>query len=899
MSKLLVSLFAVAIFVVFPQTVFGTAWDVTTASYSSISTSTSPANSPDGMFVRADGLKVYISNFSDSKIYQFSLGSAFDLTTLSYDSKSFTTSSQGTPDDVAFSSDGTKMFMLSFYDYSIRQYTLSTPWDVSTASYDSVSLALGSANHYDFHFKRDGTKFFSLNDFSNRVQQYTLNSANSISSVTAGTNYSYPTFSDGQELVFAMGDNGSNMYIGTATSKRLHWLTLSSAWDTSTASYANKYFSMSSQDSSPRKVFFASDGSYFWMLGNATHKLYKYTLGDDTAPTISSISSDKADGSYKAGEVIDIDVTFSEAVTSTGNVTVTLETGSTDQTCTFTVSNSTTGTCNYTVQVGDDSADLSATITGTIADQSSNALSNFTPTTSLYTNKNLIIDNTSPTVSVTTPASSATVAGTTVSLTSSASDNRTVAGVKFYIDDVLQGAEDISSPYSITWDSTGSSNSSHSIVAVARDIAGNVATSSPVTFTIDNTTPGFSSLAVTATSTGATATWTSSSLTSSKVNYGITTDLGQSTSETDTGTRVLSHSVDIYNLVPCSKYYYQIQGTNAVSVTATSSIASFVTLGCAAESSISATTDDNIQVSTGGTLAGGNLTLTVPTGFTTASSSAAFQIHTLDNSTFFGTVNVPSGKTQAGNTIYELRALIDATTSITTFAAALQVTLSYSDSDISSANLEEASLVIYRYDGSSWHALTNCSVDTIANTVTCDTQNFSDFTLFGDGIAAADSDESSTERRSSGVDSIQSRLKNLLVMGKINEAAALKSAWPRLFAQSFDGGEPQQQSLTTQQTSLVAISANTEQVNLPVNKKFDEDLSIGATGEKVIALQMFLIEQNKGPSALELQRVGATGYFGNYTKNALGEFQKSKGIIPWNGYFGTVTRFTINSMWSR
>ncbi|MFC1637981.1 fibronectin type III domain-containing protein [Patescibacteria group bacterium] len=121
--------------------------------------------------------------------------------------------------------------------------------------------------------------------------------------------------------------------------------------------------------------------------------------GDNTAPTITNITSDKANGTYEEGEVIDIDVTFSEAVTSTGNVTVTLETGTTDRTCTFTVSNSTTGTCNYTVQDGDESADLTvSSISGTIQDQTGNSVTNFTPTTNLAANKALVIDGVAPTI---------------------------------------------------------------------------------------------------------------------------------------------------------------------------------------------------------------------------------------------------------------------------------------------------------------------------------------------------------------------------------------------------------------------------------------------------------------------------------------------------------------------
>jgi len=116
---------------------------------------------------------------------------------------------------------------------------------------------------------------------------------------------------------------------------------------------------------------------------------------DSTAPTITNVSSDKANGSYTTGEVVDIDVTFSEAVTSTGNVTVTLETGATDRTCAFTVTSATTGTCNYTVQAGDTSSDLEvSTISGTIADASSNAMSNFVPATNLAANKALVIDTT-------------------------------------------------------------------------------------------------------------------------------------------------------------------------------------------------------------------------------------------------------------------------------------------------------------------------------------------------------------------------------------------------------------------------------------------------------------------------------------------------------------------------
>jgi hypothetical protein len=141
---------------------------------------------------------------------------------------------------------------------------------------------------------------------------------------------------------------------------------------------------------------------------------------DNTAPRVSDVSSDKTNGSYGVGEVIDIDVTFSEAVTSTGNVTITLETGDTDRTCTFTVSGATTGTCNYTVQSGDTTTDLTvSSVSGTLRDATGNTMSNFTPITNLAANKALVIDTTAPVRSSGSPSSS--LAGgttqTTLSLT--------------------------------------------------------------------------------------------------------------------------------------------------------------------------------------------------------------------------------------------------------------------------------------------------------------------------------------------------------------------------------------------------------------------------------------------------------------------------------------------------
>ena len=220
-------------------------------------------------------------------------------------------------------------------------------------------------------------------------------------------------------------------------------------------------------------------------------------LGDATAPTISSVSSDTAAGSYNAGDVIDIDVTFSEAVTSTGNVTVTLETGDTDRTCTFTVTNASSGTCSYTVQAGDTSADLTvSSISGTIADQASNPMSNFVPTTNLAANEALVIDTTSPSAPGTPDLATASDSGS-----SSSDDTTTDTTPTFSVSCetgaivTLSGASltatgtCASSTVSITMGAIGT-DGTYLFKAYQTDAAGNVSTrSSGISVTLDTAAP--------------------------------------------------------------------------------------------------------------------------------------------------------------------------------------------------------------------------------------------------------------------------------------------------------------------------------------------------------------------------------------------------------------------------
>jgi hypothetical protein len=76
-----------------------------------------------------------------------------------------------------------------------------------------------------------------------------------------------------------------------------------------------------------------------------------------------------------------------------------------------------------------------------------------------------------------------------VTVTASASDNVGVVGVQFLLDDGVNGSVDVTTaPYSVSWNTTTTSDGSHKITAIARDAAGNSNKSAPVTVTVANNT---------------------------------------------------------------------------------------------------------------------------------------------------------------------------------------------------------------------------------------------------------------------------------------------------------------------------------------------------------------------------------------------------------------------------
>ena len=274
-----------------------TAWDVTTASFANKSFFIGlQETNAQGLFFKSDGTKFYIVGNNNDTVYQYSCSTAWDVSTASYDSKSFSIAAQDTiPQGLFFKSDGTILYVLGANSRALYQYTVGTAWDVSTASYASkvfsVSVQLSADSLTGISFKSDGTKFYIVGQNNDTVYQYSCSTA---WEMNATSTYDSKSFSVTAQETFPTDvqfkDDGTKFYIVGETNRTVYQYSCATAWDVSTASYDSKSFSVVGQETQPQGLFFKPDGTKFYVTGFTSKTVYQYSCA--TAWDVSTASYD-------------------------------------------------------------------------------------------------------------------------------------------------------------------------------------------------------------------------------------------------------------------------------------------------------------------------------------------------------------------------------------------------------------------------------------------------------------------------------------------------------------------------------------------------------------------------------------------------------------------------------
>ena len=258
----------------------------------------SKTSGPGDLAFNSDGTKVFVADTNDNIIFEYDLSTGFDISTASYNGNSFDASTQlsSGAQAVTFNGDGTKMFVVS-RNNTVYEYDLSTGFDVTTASYSGINFDTSSETNAStgIHFNGDGTKMFiSSAGINGEVFEYDLSTGFDLS--TASYNgVSFDTSSEDTDLEgVTFREDGTEMFTaGRENGEFIYKYNLSNSFDISSASYSDVKFDVSNEESIVSGVVFGLSGEKMFITGRRGEEINEYdtTSGTDKAEFSLDVSS--------------------------------------------------------------------------------------------------------------------------------------------------------------------------------------------------------------------------------------------------------------------------------------------------------------------------------------------------------------------------------------------------------------------------------------------------------------------------------------------------------------------------------------------------------------------------------------------------------------------------------
>lgn len=248
-------------------------WDLSTASWNSSSQSfaTLPGGEVRSLTFSSDASKLFILTYSPDRVYQFSLPNPGDITTVINDNVNFTFNSTQKISDayqLAFNNDGTKLFVLGRTYGAIAEYTLSIPYNLLgmqySGRYAQVNTLSGESDPYGFAFSGDGSRIFV--QYTTRTTQIKVGSSPFTLQENpgyAGRFNSTAQVTNPRAISFSL--DGYNMYLVDSSDRRVYQYYLSTPWDVTTASYTGASYYFVYEFTNPTGILWKPDGTKFWL----------------------------------------------------------------------------------------------------------------------------------------------------------------------------------------------------------------------------------------------------------------------------------------------------------------------------------------------------------------------------------------------------------------------------------------------------------------------------------------------------------------------------------------------------------------------------------------------------------------------------------------------------------
>lgn len=248
------------------------------ATYDNVSFSVgNQVSQPYGLKFSPDGTKMYVLNRSNDTVYEYTLSTGFDISTAAYNNVNLSIGAQNyTATALGLSRDGTRLFTAGYGNRTVNQFEMTTPFDLSTASFSGISFSVSGVENYpyDIEFNLDGTRMFITGEGAREITQWDLSAPYDISApVQSGQSsgvLDYP-------FALAFSNDGFRAYTAAYFDDRVYQHDLTTAFDITTLSVGVSFY-YRTQDGRVFGLAFSADGTKMFLAGDNNNAIFQYSV---------------------------------------------------------------------------------------------------------------------------------------------------------------------------------------------------------------------------------------------------------------------------------------------------------------------------------------------------------------------------------------------------------------------------------------------------------------------------------------------------------------------------------------------------------------------------------------------------------------------------------------------
>ena len=253
--------------------------------YNNVSIAAKELNANDIFFSNTGNYMYVLGVSANANVYQYNLTSSWNVATAVFESNVYIGVRDVAPSGLSFKPDGTKMYFVGAINDRVYEYDLSTPWLVNTATHlQNVSISTQESVPTGITFSNTGASMYVVGSGTDNVYQYTLSTPWNVvtASFTARANLAAQ---DTEPAGFTFNSIGTRAYVAGSQKDNIYMYTLSEAYNVATMIYSSNLY-IGARETVLTGLYVSNTESSIYFIGSTQDKVQQFNRSPTTQPNV-------------------------------------------------------------------------------------------------------------------------------------------------------------------------------------------------------------------------------------------------------------------------------------------------------------------------------------------------------------------------------------------------------------------------------------------------------------------------------------------------------------------------------------------------------------------------------------------------------------------------------------